>query len=247
MALTSIDINVTNNNYKGYIKVESIKKTGASGSIMYVLIFRRRHGASEDYTKVFEKVITNLNQLTFLYMDLSVKSGTSYDYHVELTDGNSAGYTIIEYGDINNVECWFDGLFIGNDEKQYFAPLNCETTITRNTIATYVTTLSSRTPYRVSNSAINYTTGQSSGLFIPFDANNQFDIQQTKEYLEEIVDFLTNGEEKILKTSDGEAWYVSIDPGVNITSDDRYQGSSRIEFNWTEIGDVPVFKKVVSA
>jgi len=58
---------------------------------------------------------------------------------------------------------------------------------------------------------------------------------------------LSDGTDKILKTSDGEVWYVSVDPGINITSDDHFIGSNKIEFNWTEIGDVPVLKKVVSA
>lgn len=247
MALVSINISIINNNYKGWIEFNSVKKQNASNEIMYVLIFRRKHNTLENYVRVYEKVITNLNQLNFSDMDLSVRSGVSYDYRVELTDGNSTGYTIIEYGNINNVECWFDGLFIGNDKKQYFAPLDCNTSITRNTQAAYVTTLASRTPYRVSNSITNYTTGQSSGLFAPFDINKQIDVQYTKDYIEEVVDFLSNGEEKILKTSDGEAWYVSIDPGISVSSDDHYPGSSKIEFNWTEIGDVPVLKKVVSA
>jgi len=246
MALTSIDISITNNNYKGYVEFTSTKKANASSSIMYVLIFRRKHNTLEDYIRVYEKVIANLNQLNFTDMDLSARSGITYDYRVELTDGNSTGYTVIEFGNIYGVECWFDGLFIGNESKQYLAPLDCDTTTTRNTQGAYVTTLASRTPYRVSNSNLNYTTGQSSGLFAPLKNINQIDVQQTKDYIEEVIDFLTDGTEKILKTSDGEIWYVSVDPGVNITSDDHFVGTSKIEFNWTEIGDVPALKKVVS-
>ena len=62
-----------------------------------------------------------------------------------------------------------------------------------------------------------------------------------------MVQFLVDGTEKILKTSDGGIWLVSIDPTVNVTSDEQYRGSSKIEFEWTEIGDVPVTKKVTSA
>jgi hypothetical protein len=246
MALTSIDISITNNNLKGYVEINSTKTGSASSAISYVLISRRKHGLQYDYTRIYEKVINNVNQLTFSDNDLSVKSGETYDYYIELTDGISSGYTTIEFGEIENVACWFDGLFVGNEDGQYFAPLDCDTTTTRVTQASYVMTLAGRTPYRVSNSSANYTTGQSSGLFVPFDEDNTIEIQQTKEYIKEVLDFLTDGTEKILKTSAGEAWYVAIDPDVSVTSDDHYIGSSKIEFNWTETGDIPEIKKVVS-
>lgn len=245
MAITSIDITIKNNPVRGFIEFNSQKNTGASDQISYVLISRRVHG-EDDYDRIYEKVITNTDQLTFYDFDIGVKCGTSYDYYIELTDGNSIGYTIIEFGEILNVECWFDGLFIGNYEKQYMAPLNCSTSVTRNTQANYVMTLAGRTPYRVSNTSANYTTGQSSGLFMPLDNYNQPVKMNTREYTEEIVDFLVDGTEKVLKTSDGEAWLVSIDPGIEIPSSDYFTGLNTINFNWTEIGDVPAIKEVTT-
>ena len=245
MALSSIGINITNNPFTGMIEITSVKQESASNEIMYILISRRKHDTEDDYERVYEKVIVTLDDLSFSDVDMSGKSGISYDYYVELTDDNTVNYNVIEFGEVNNVECWFDGLFVGNDDKQYIAPLNCNTSYSRNTQSNYVTTLSGRTPYRVSNTNLNYTTGKSSGLFVPLDSYNQPAPTNTKEYIKEVVDFLSDGTEKILKTSDGDAWYVSIDPGINISFDDRYIGSSMIDFSWTEIGDLPLPKKVV--
>ena len=245
MAITSINIAIKNNPIKGFIEFDSQKKTGASYRISYILISRKIHGEGE-YDRIYEKEITNVDQLTFYDFDIGVKSGTSYDYYVELTDGNSIGYTVIEFGEILNVGCWFDGLFIGNYEKQYMAPLNCSTSVIRNTQANYVMTLAGRTPYRVSNTSANYTTGQSSGLFMPLDNNKQPVKIDTKEYTREVVDFLVDGTEKVLKTSDGEAWLVSIDPGVEIPSSDYFTGFNIISFNWTEIGDIPAIRQVTT-
>ena len=245
MAITSISITIKNNPTKGFIEFNSQKNTGASDQISYVLISRRVHG-EDDYDRIYEKVITNTDQLTFYDFDIGVKCGTSYDYYIELTDSNSIGYTTIEFGEILDVECWFDGLFIGNYEKQYMAHLNCKTSTTRNTQVSYVTTIASRTPYRVSNAFTNYVTGQSSGLFAPLDQYNQPDPQSTKEYINEVVDFLSDGTDKILKTSDGQVWYVSIDSQISVPFDEYYKGSCEISFNWTEIGDVPVIKKVTT-
>ena len=246
MAITSINITIKNNPVKGFIEFMSQKNTSASGQISYVLIYRRIHG-DDDYNRIYEKVITNTDQLTFYDFDIGVKCGTSYDYYIELTDGNSIGYTVIEFKEILGVECWFDGLFVGNYEKQYIAPLNCSTSVIRNTQANYIMTLAGRTPYRVSNTNANYTTGQSSGLFMPIGNNNQPIKIDTKEYTKEIVDFLVDGTEKILKTSDGEAWLVSVDPGVEIPSSDYFTGFNIINFNWTETGDIPSIRQVTTA
>lgn len=245
MALSSIDISITNNPITGMIDIVSTKQENASNQIMYILISRKKHNAEEDYERVYERIIVTLDDLSFNDIDMYGRSGVSYDYYIELTDGNTVGYNIIEFGEINNVECWFDGLFIGNDIKQYVAPLNCNTSYSRNTQSNYVTTLSGRTPYRVSNTNVNYTVGKSSGLFVPLDSHNQPAPTNTKEYINEVVDFMSDGTEKVLKTSDGNVWYVSIDPVINISFDDRYIGSSIIDFSWTEIGDLPLPKKVV--
>lgn len=246
MAISSIDITIVSNPYKGLVEISSTVQQGASESIEYVLIYRRLHGTLDDYVRVYQKVITSTSQLTFEDTDITVRAGDTYDYYIELTDGITAGYTVIEFGTISSVECWFDGLFIGDYDTQYLAPLNCNTSTTRNTQASYVTTLAGRTPYRVSNANLNYTTGQSSALFVPLDEYHQPVKLTTKEYTEQVVDFLTNGENKILKTSDGRVWCVSIDPDVSISFDDYYIGSSTISFNWTEIDDVPTTKKVTT-
>lgn len=245
MALSSINISITNNSTTGMIEIVSTKQENASNQIMYALISRRKHNTEDDYIRVYEKLIISLNDLNFTDVDMFGKSGTSYDYYIELTDGNTTGYETIEFGEVNNVECWFDGLFIGNDNKQYFAPLNCNTSYTRNTQSNYVTTLSGRTPYRISNTNLNYTTGKSTGLFVPLDEQDQPVPQSIKDYINEVVDFLSDGTEKILKTSDGNAWYISIDPSISVSFDDRYVGSSMIDFSWTEIGDMPTLKRVV--
>jgi hypothetical protein len=74
---------------------------------------------------------------------------------------------------------------------------------------------------------------------MPFDVNGNPIKVLTKEYVNEIIDFLSDGTNKILKTSDGDAWCVSIDSGIQITFDGHFVGSSKIKFNWTEIDEIP--------
>lgn len=248
MALSSVSISIANNPYNGYVEIHSEKIGTASSSINYILIYRKKHGIQNNYTRIIERSITDTSQLTFDDIDITACSGTIYDYYIELTVSNSQGTDrgIIEYGGIENIDSWFDGIFIGDYNEQFMSRLNNSLTTTRNTQSSYVTTLASRTPYRISNANVNYTTGQLKGLFMRIDNMNQPVQEVTKDYLESVVDYLSNGNEKILKTSDGQIWYVTVDQNISISFDDYYVGSSSISFSWTEIGDVPILKVVAN-
>lgn len=216
------------------------------GYIAYMFVYRRVHGVGNTYSKIYEKPITSLDDLNVTEKDIISNSGATYDYYIELADSNTSEYNVLEFDTVSNVESWFQGLFVGNYEKQYVAHLSCSTSVTRNTESKYVTTLLGRTPYVVSNSNLNYSTGSSQGLFSRLDNNNQPIAELTDEYRNEVVDFLTDGTDKILKTSTGGIWLVSIDPQINIEPDDNYLGFNIISFDWTEIDDVPILKKVTS-
>lgn len=239
MALTSIELTVKNNEFKGYVEITSIPKAEPAENVAYVIVSRKQSGSQYNYKKIYEKEISGFEDLAFYYNDMTTKSGTSYDYFVELTDSNETGYTTYESDIVSNIECWFDGLFVGDENTQYLAPLDCETSTTRNTQSNYVTTLAGKTPYRISNSNLNYTTGQSSAIFMPLDEEMNPVKQYTKEYVEEVVSFLSDGEDKILKTSDGGMWYVSIDPNIQIDFNNHFAGYNRISFDWTEIDEMP--------
>lgn len=244
VALQSIKISATNNQYLGCVDFESTKQTSSLDNISYMIIFRRKHGFLGSYDRIVEKKINTVSDLDYSYLDITVRSGTSYDYYVELTNSIEASRNIIEFGSISNVKCEFDGMFVGDYDTQYMAQFNSSTSQTRNTQSNYVTTLSGRTPYVITNSNLNYTTGQSSGLFMQLDENNNPLVDETGDYMRQVVDYLSDGENKLLKTSSGDMWYVFIDPGIDVAFNDNYLGYNPISFNWTEIDDVPVLRKV---
>ena len=244
MALSSISISIENNPYKGYIDITSNRNVSSLGNIAYIHIFHRQYNVSQSYQKIYEIKVETLDDLDFIIHDYTCVAGLHYQYYIEVADGNQAGYTVLENETISNVECYFEGLYIGNDTSQYMAHLNCSTDIARNTQINYVNTLSGRTPYRVSNNNLNYTTGHSSGLFLQLDENGNIISERNSSYEKEVIDFLTDGTSKIIKTSNGGMWYVSIDQEVDMSDDDKYAGMNLISFSWTEIGDVPVLRTV---
>lgn len=236
-----ISVEAKNNQYRGGIELISTAITDSIENVTSIKISRKEHG-KVGWADVYTIDIENLSDLNFKLFDILTISGKTYSYGFDIMYGNQ----VIWQESANDVECWFDGLFIGNFDVQYIAGTNFETNARRNNQVEYVTTLAGRTPYRVSNAETNYSTGQSSGLFLKVtEDGKKFIPDYYHDYSKEVLDFLTDGTDKILKTNDGEAWLVSIDSGSSSPFNDHYTGMNSIKFSWTEIGDLPPFGMVV--
>ena len=238
--LTCMNVSITNNHLRGGIEIKSKKTNVLLPNITNVKILRKEY-RSVIWTLMYTVDISSADDLNFSLFDILTKSNKRYSYSFDVMSEN----TILESQIFDGIECWFDGLFVGNFDHQFFAFGNCDTDSRRNTSVEYVETLASRTPYRVANANINYVTGKSSGLFFDIDLNDQFVPDYNHEYSENVVDFLTDNTAKILKTSDGQMWYISVDDTVTLPFHDRYIGKNEIEFNWTEIGDIPITGMVI--
>ena len=230
----------SNNPYSCCVDFVSSANVSTLGDIAAVEIYRKKYGVLGIGNKILNKIVSSVSDLDFQYSDITNKSGVKYVYTVQLMTANSS---LIEYSEFE-VDSSFIGLFVGDFNKQYIAQYNCKTTYSQKTQSNYVATLASRTPYKVSNSTLNYADGNSSGMFLPFDSSYNPLPDYSGEYSEEVVAFLTDGKEKILKTSRGEIWLVAIDEDVNVDNNDNYEGTRIISFDWTEIGDVPVLRTV---
>lgn len=229
-----------NDPYLGGIKITSTKKKSSIGSVTEVKIYRKSLGQSWEYLKSIE--ISSANDLNFSFLDIAVASGKDYMYYVDIL----ADTSIVETQTYDAVSCWFEGLFIGNDTGSYMAGTNVEINETINTQVEYVTTLSSRTPFRVSNTNVNYSTVDVSALFMKLsDDKKKFIVDKSYDYLNKVIAFLTDGTGKIIKYEDGRIWYASIDAAIVKPFNDRYIGNNGVQFSFTEIGDVPTFDYVI--
>lgn len=239
--LSYITIDIANNPYKGGIEIHSTAKKSSIGNITEIRI-NRKNANKNSWKTIHSVTVSDVSDLTFDLFDITSMSGITYEYNIDIAAGNN----IIESQSFDSVMCEFEGLFVGNDDKQYIAGTNSKVDAKRNNEVSYVTTLGSRTPYRISNSAVNYSSGSASGLFLEFTEDGKKfipDIDHT--YSTSVLDFLTDGTGKILKTGEGQAWYVSIDDGAASPYNDNYIGMNSITFSWTEIGDLPEFGMVV--
>lgn len=232
--LTKISVEIENNPIKAGIELKSTLTGVTATDIDQVVILRQKVGTSI-WDTVYDMDISSIDDLEFDLLDILAAGNEKYNYSIDL---KSNGTTVeSQVFDIEE-ECWFEGMLIGNFETQYLAPLDWQINCEKKTSVAYVNTLAGRTPYRVSNSDNNYYTGSASGLFMPI-VDGKPVVEYNHAYHKQVVDFLSDGTDKLLKTSDGQMWYVSVDDTITVPFDDGFKGRNMIEFNWTEIGDIP--------
>ena len=238
--LTYMTYEIENNPYRGGIEITLTGTAESLGTVTGINV-TRRNKKKAGWNDVFSKVVSSVNDLTFQLFDMTSLSGQTYAY----TFNVMAGDRILESETTDYVDCWFNGLFVGNSERQFVAGSNFKTEVKRNTQVAYITTLSGRVPYRVSNANTNYTTGSSSGLFLEVtEDKKKFIPDYDHAYSDSVVDFLSDGTGKVLKTHDGQIWYISVDDSISTPNNEGYLGMNSVAFSWTEIGDVPAFGMV---
>lgn len=234
--LTYINVTIENNPYKGGLVIKSTSNVDDIGDVASIVISRKRSD-SNTWEEIYTISVAAIEDFSFELVDYITLSGVLYDYNFDIMD--STGVIPIESGIIHNTKCSFEGLFVGNANRQYIAGANFKTETNRNTQVQHVTTLEGKYPYRVSNANTNYTTGKSAGLFLKLtEDKRRFVPDSDHSYSKEILDFLTDGTSKVIKTHDGQAWYVSIDANPKEVYSD-FIGAHSIDFSWTEIGDLP--------
>lgn len=239
--LTLISVTCDNKPYRGGIELHSTTTQTSIGSITSIVIKRKRYDKL-GWNTIHTITVDSVDDLVFDLFDITAVCGKSYYYAIDIKNGN----TTIETEQLPLTECWFSGVFIGDANKQYIAGTNYKTDVKRNTEVAYVTTLNSRVPYRISNSQLNYSTGTTSGLFLEVTSDGKkFVPDYDHAYSESVIDFLTDGGDKILKTDEGQAWLVSIDESPSSPYNDGFTGMNAVQFEWTEIGDLPVLGMVV--
>ena len=104
--------------------------------------------------------------------------------------------------------------------------------------ASIVETLGNKYPYLYFGNEANYYTGDFSGVGIEWNKeDDSFDVDGGNDYRKALSDWLTNGEAKVLKMSDGREWLIGVNGNVKITCSDHIDKGT-LEFSFVEIGDI---------
>lgn len=232
--LTHANVNVTAFPCGCIVRITSRALVDSVADVDTMSIQRRESGTTA-WQEMKQIVITAATDFNFTLDDILALSGHTYDYRVQMLNGS----TPVESELYENISFFCNGMFIGNFSQRFIGRADITVEARKNIAVEYVTTLSGKYPFRVSNSELNYATGTTSALFLPLDSSGKRLMRD--DYLvatRKVLEFLCNGEDKILKLADGRGWYISIDNNPRIVSS-NYWGASPIEFSWTEIGEFP--------
>ena len=222
----------TNQPLLGAIKIESTKATGGQTDATSVRI-KRRDMSGSVWTTLTTFDVSNVDGLTFSFLDKNVLTGRTYRYAITPVVGST------EQAAVNvNVTCLFNSIFISDTSGDYMASLNIAYKASKNIPVSYVQPLSSKYPHAVRNSLANYFSGNVEGIFIPFTTDCLPDTTNMNAYKDSAIEMLSNGLVKTLRTYDGHGWLVNID-GEPSRNTDGFYNADTISFNWTEVGVFP--------
>lgn len=203
--------------------------------IITVQLKRRETGyANKQWITLYEKAVDSKN-LNFTYIDKYARGREAeYEYAIVPVLKNGTELPYIKTTAVSN----FGGAVITDGDTSYHILLDPAITETdRNRQSSVITTLNRKYPFVFFGGESNYTTGSFSGTAIRYLGNDVFDVANSHWYREDMIDWLTNGEPKILKIEDGRIWMVVIDGNVKASNPDHPDKVS-LSFDFTEIGDV---------
>lgn len=215
-------VTLTNAPAKGSVKIE----THIPASYSAISIYRSIEGADE--WMLVSRIVTSDDVTIY---DPGAVAGIPYTYKV-VADNTSYYASIIHK---------FNGVCIWDRYGCYCAEVNVtKYAIDKNARTVFQTTVGSKYPYAIIPSVADYhESGSTSGSF--FDTEDDCQIKQEEiqegnaSYSHAMLDWLNNGQAKMLKYDDGFAAIVAIDGSPSISQDENELYINN--FGWKEIAN----------
>lgn len=194
---------------------------------------KRKDETQLTWKTIYSHKIETLEDLTVSFEDQTAVAGKHYTYAAIPVFGYTEGV-----GVTGTIVPQFQGWMIADKTAEYVVGLNIIFNKKKNTSLAYIQTLGSKYPYAVSNGNLNYYTGSFSALFLPRNESGEFVRENAYAFKSEVLDFLSNGKTKILKSGEGEAMKIRVDEWVELEQND-FPDAASIKFNFTQVGDFP--------
>lgn len=194
---------------------------------------KRRKVNSYDWITLFEVPIEKVEDFDFERVDRYARSNQDYEYALVPVIGNAEGNL-----NINTIRSEFEGIYLVERDIGYGSSIQTSISTQKNRPTTVINTLGRRTPYVITNGENNYYSGQISAVFVDQNLETcEYETENGWRYREAIMDFLCNGNPKILKHEDGRMWMINV-TGSPSESESPHPLYPTTSFEWVEIGDV---------
>lgn len=208
----------------------------ALDTISHVLIKRKVAGEFEWQT-IYVKEIKDITDFTITGIDYTARSNVEYIYASVLiyNNGLEGGYSTATSTVV------LDNVFLVGADRIVSTSITdgyCNTT--RNAPSSVNVLLNNKYPIYIRNTIANYDSGSLSATYLERDEENctlQLENDSIRTmYQKDVMDFLCDGNPKLLKHFDGRMWLIMVTGNPTDTADENYK-LRRIDFEWTEIGD----------
>lgn len=200
---------------------------------MTTLYIKRKTDNQATWKTIYTHEVNSFDDLTVTFEDRNTIAGENYTYTAIPVVSSRE-----KIGPVERITPQFAGWYIADKTAEYEVGLNVVFSKKKNTSLAYIQTLASKYPYAISNGNLNYYTGSFSAIFLPRTADREFTKDGNHKFKDEVMEFLTNGLAKILKSEEGEAMKIRINDPVDLNHSD-YPGAAEISFSFTQIGDFP--------
>lgn len=201
-------------------------------SITGVKFLRRNYGEL-DWQEIATFTYDGINDI-FEATDRYVQATAMYEYAVVPIAGTLEGNYVVS----DPFEVSFDGCFIMSKFESYKLELNIQIgDIQHNKPSAVLTPMSgTRFPIVIYNGDLLYKSGSISALlYTGIDGN--IDKRTERVFRGHLLDYLTDGQPKILKSFDGLYMMINIIDNPTLTPFGNIGGVYSVSFNYVEVGD----------
>ena len=196
------------------------------------ILIKHRIAGTFEWTEVFYKDINTLEDFDFVFYDNFCKSNKIYEFAlVPVTNYIENNYNI------QSIESLFDGIYLFDIDKNYNLPFNTKINTSKRNTNVKIEPIESKYPYTWNISKQRYDSGSLTTVLMPTKNGYIVNEHHAQEYRKEFIEFLCNGQPKILKLFDGRIWMIQVSEDVSESDLDHWNLKEE-SFNWYEIGDV---------
>lgn len=197
------------------------------------ILIKRRMKGEITWTTIYHKSINGSDDFNITTYDKYNQTGLTYEYAL-IPVNNSVEYSYNTY----EVDSKFYGSYLVENDSIFNILLDLKINKTRNKPSAIVTPLNNKYPKYISNSTLNYTSGDCDATVLEYDySTGTVDETNAWKYRQEFLDFLTDGVPKVLKTEMGDTFIIQITSSPT-ESEGNYWNAPQTSFSWVQIGDV---------
>lgn len=195
------------------------------------LLLKCREKGTFEWTTIYHKEINNKEDFSLVNYYRYARAGVPYEYAlVPVNNGTEYNYNIVECTNT------FEGMFLCEKDGLFQCFLDFKLDRQRNKPSITINTLNRKMPIYIANATTKYDSGSVSATMLKY-VDCELDEKNAWKYRDEFLDFLCDGNAKVMKTFDGKLYIVQI-IGEPSEPQGDYWNAPTTSFNWVQVGEI---------